>query len=183
MLYHLGASSSTPTLAVFNCYDGVFDTWARFATLSALILFSLEVIKDPSWYIDSGASTGVTNNPSILFNSQPYIGSEQLLVGDGNGLQITYTRSAILDTFTHEPLILNHVPHITKNLLSISKLLTNNNVVEFVDNICYIKARNTWIILLKRIAQKGLYQVQAASNEDKFQHSTSAFIFHSTQNK
>ena len=106
-----------------------------------------------------------------MFNSKPYISSEQLLVGDGNGLQITYTRSAILDTFTHEPLLLNHVPHITKNLLSISKSLTNNNVVvEFVDNICYIKARNTWIILLKRIAQKGLYQVQAASNDSGATH-------------
>lgn len=44
-----------------------------------------------------------------------------------------------------------HVAHITKNLLSFSKLLTDNNVVvEFVDNTCYIKANNTGIILLKK---------------------------------
>ena len=65
---------------------------------------------------------------------------------------------------THDPIMLPNilfVPHIAKNLLSVSKLRTDNNVfVEFVTDFCYIKARKVGNILLKRIAQKGLYQVK-----------------------
>lgn len=80
----------------------------------------------------------MTNNLGILFNLQYYTGLEQLLVGDGNGLQIKHIGSVMAATLTSESLLLKivlYVPHIKKNLLSISKLLTDNNVViEFVDN-------------------------------------------------
>lgn len=94
----------------------------------------------------------------VLLNLQPYDNSELLLVGDGNGLQIAHVGSVKLAIFSPNDFIMLHhvlhVAHITKNLLSISKLLTDNNVVvEFVDNTCYIKARNTGIILLKGIAK------------------------------
>lgn len=67
----------------------------------------------------------------------------------------------LLATLSHKPLLLNHVlhvPHVTKNLLSVSQLLTDNKVlVEFVDNFCLIKARNTRILLLRGITNEGLY--------------------------
>lgn len=68
---------------------------------------------------------------------------------------------------SHEPLLLNHVlhvPHIAKNLLRRSQLLTDNNViVEFVDNDCFIKASNIGVLLLKGIAKESLYQIQDVS--------------------
>lgn len=58
-----------------------------------------------------------------------------------------------------------YVPIITKNLLSVSKLLADSNVlIEFYDNICFVKAKNTGIILLKLIATGGLYQVCSDSS-------------------
>ena len=73
-------------------------------------------------------------------------------------------------TLTSEHLLLNHVlhvPNITKNLLSISQLLTDDNViVEFVATFCFIKARTTGTLLLKGVATGGLYQIQDVSSED-----------------
>ena len=56
---------------------------------------------------------------------------EKLLVGNGFSLHIKQIRSVLLATATHEPLLLNHVPYvpqITKNLLSVSKLLADNDI-------------------------------------------------------
>lgn len=83
---HHGTSSSTPNQAAFICYNGIFYNAAKLATPTAHILLFPEAIEDPSWYINSGTSAQVTNNSGILLNFQLYIGSEQLNVGDGNGL-------------------------------------------------------------------------------------------------
>ena len=59
----------------------------------------------------------MTNNLGILLNLQSYKGSKQLLVGGGNGLQITLIGSAKLNTLSaNKPIMLHHVlhvPHIT----------------------------------------------------------------------
>lgn len=53
----------------------------------------------------------------------------------------------MVTTLTYDPIMLYNVlliSFITKNILSVSKLLTYKNVfVEFVANLCYIKARKT----------------------------------------
>lgn len=128
------------------------------------------------------------SNSGILFNLQYYTGLEQLLVGDGNDLQIKHIGPVMLATLTSESLLLKivlYVPHIKKNLLSISKLLTDNNVViEFVDNFYYIKATNSGITLVKGIAKKGLYQIQGISASSQcLVYDTSAFITQPVFNK
>lgn len=120
----------------------------------------------------------------VLLNLQPYNNSEQLLVGDGNGLQIANVGFVKLAIHSPNDLIMLHhvlhVAHITKKLLIISKLLTDNNVVvEFVDNTCYIKAKNTGIILLKGIPKQGLYQVQAVHSLSQHQDPGFAALFSS----
>lgn len=74
----------------------------------------------------------------------------------------------MLATLSHEPLLLNHVllvPYIAKNLLSVSQLLANNNViVEFLENFCLLKARNTWTLFLKGISKEVLHQIQDFSS-------------------
>lgn len=158
--------SSPSNPAAFNCYNGVNNDQKFNQNQNSVAPFisSPEVIEDPSWYIDSGASSHITNDSGKLLDFQPYFGSEELLVGNGNGLKIKHIGSVLLATYSHKPLLLNHVlhvPHITKNLLSVSQLLTDNNVlVEFVDNLCLIKARNSGILLLRGIAKEGLYQIQ-----------------------
>lgn len=54
-----------------------------------------------------------------------------------------------------------HVTTITKNFLNISKLLANNNIlINFRDNVYFVKSKNTRIILLKEIARGGPCQVE-----------------------
>ncbi|KAK9184805.1 hypothetical protein WN943_025156 [Citrus x changshan-huyou] len=124
-----------------------------------------ELIENPSWYIDSGATNHITNDLGKLLDSQAYTGTEKLFVGDGNALAITHIGSVVLNTSNSQSLFLNHVlhvPFITKNLLSISKLLADNPVtVEFLGDFCFIKARNTGKILLEGVAKGGLYRVSS----------------------
>lgn len=49
------------------------------------------------------------------------------------------------------------VPHIIKNLFSISKLTKDNNVVvEFNSESCYVKYRETGIVLLQGAVKDGV---------------------------
>ena len=58
------------------------------------------------------------------------------------------------------------VPDITKNLLSISKLTTDNNIsVEFIGNVCYVEDSLKKQVLLKGIAEKGLYKLLLKPSE------------------
>lgn len=43
---------------------------------------------DASWYVDSGATTHITNDPANLQVSCPYQGTDQVAVGNGNQLTI-----------------------------------------------------------------------------------------------
>ncbi|KAL5803075.1 hypothetical protein ACOSQ4_031380 [Xanthoceras sorbifolium] len=56
-----------------------------------------------------------------------------------------------------------HVPSITKNLLSISKLTKDNNAfAEFHDNGCMVKDKRTRRILLQGPLRHGIYQLDLA---------------------
>ncbi|KAL5758102.1 hypothetical protein ACOSP7_020713 [Xanthoceras sorbifolium] len=53
-----------------------------------------------------------------------------------------------------------HVPQITKNLLSISRFIVDNNsLAEFVNGCCLIKDKVTKKILLRGVLRDGLYQL------------------------
>lgn len=50
---------------------------------------------------------------------------------------------------------------MTKNLMSVSKLIANNDVlIEFGSYGCQVKDKNTGIILLKGKLRNGLYEFQ-----------------------
>ncbi len=52
------------------------------------------------------------------------------------------------------------VPKITKNLVCISKLLSDNNVfIEFSSNMCFVKYKMEGILLAQAIAKDGLYKL------------------------
>ena len=54
-----------------------------------------------------------------------------------------------------------HVPTITKNLLSVSSLTSDNPVfVEFHARHCYVKDLATRKVLLHRKASDGIYQIK-----------------------
>lgn len=55
---------------------------------------------NPAWLLDSGASHHVTTDLSNLFLCAPYMSSDDVMIGDGTSLSITYTGSAYFLTPT-----------------------------------------------------------------------------------
>ncbi|KAG5632861.1 hypothetical protein H5410_004578 [Solanum commersonii] len=105
-------------------------------------LASPSAIVDPAaWYFDSGATHHVTSDMAIL-SLQTYTGNDGLAVGNGMKIPISHTSSSILSTHT-QPIHLNnilHAPQISKNLLSVAKLIRDNNVyMVFHPYVCYVK--------------------------------------------
>jgi GAG-pre-integrase domain len=119
-----------------------------------------------AWYMDYGASAHVTLDLNALVTYSPYNGSDQLCVGDGKGLSILHTGTAFLPTNTGSLILTNvlHVPSISKPLLSISQLTTDNVAsVDFLADSCFIKDLSSNKVLLKGIKINGLYIVSSTS--------------------
>ena len=112
------------------------------------------------WYPDSTASAHITNDGSQLQSSAPYLGNDQVIVGNGDYLPITHIGSIPL----HTPkgiLPLDDVlvcPAITKSLLSVSKL-TSNYPCEFTfdDESVLVKDKLTKQVITESHMHNDLY--------------------------
>jgi hypothetical protein len=115
-----------------NCYrkfDHIFQ--AARLNLTAYTAAPSQ-IRDSNWYPDTGATHHITSDLNNLnIHSEAYDGPDEIQVGNDTCLAIKNT--GISKLYPH--FILNnilHVPQITKNLLSIQKFTSGNNVyVEF----------------------------------------------------
>ena len=101
--------------------------------------------------------------------SETFAGTSKLVVGNGVGLNITHIGITALKlynsndntsyTFKLNDILL--VPQVTKNLISISNLTKDNDVViEFTDNFCFLKDKVKNLIILLGKVEKGLYRLQ-----------------------
>ncbi|KAL5794470.1 hypothetical protein ACOSP7_003064 [Xanthoceras sorbifolium] len=133
--------------------------------MNALIATS-STVQDPHWYIDSGATNHITSDiGNLSLHSSAYKRNESLAVGNGQTLPISHIGNSYFPSFTssHLAILLNHIlflPTITKNLLSISQLLKDNNlIVQFVDQCCLIKDKFSNQVLLQGTLKDGLYQL------------------------
>ena len=125
---------------------------------------NLEGSSDEGWYLDSGATHHITNNIGNMHVREEFRGLDQLTIGNGQGLIITHIGDACFSykslnaAHKHTPIVLKNillVPSITKNLISISKLTTDNNLsIEFVGNVCYVKDSLKGQVLLQGLAEK-----------------------------
>ena len=87
---------------------------------------------------------------------------EQLHVGDGKGLHIAHIGhsqfQSPLSTHKLDLKSLLHVPEITKNLLSVSKFCSDNDVFfEFHSSHCCVKDQNIGTVILEGTLRDGLY--------------------------
>ena len=122
-----------------------------------------DTVSDQSWYPDSGATNHLTPDLQNLMAPQEFPGSDQIYMGNGSGLQISHTGyNTFTSPFTFQPLILQnllHVPHITKNLMSVSQFAKDNVVYfEFHPYFCFVKDQATMRTLLVGKVDKGLYK-------------------------
>jgi hypothetical protein len=92
------------------------------------------------WLLDSGASHHVTNDLNALFSFNSYEGFNTLHIGNGQGMPINHIGSFSITIFNftlHFTDVL-HVPTFTKNLLRLSRSLSNNSLlIEFSYFSCF----------------------------------------------
>jgi len=118
--------------------------------------------QDYDWYFDSGARNHVTHQTNKIQDLTENNGKNYLLVGNGEKLKIIASGSTKLSNLNLHVVL--YVPKITKNLLSISKLTADNNIlVEFDANFCFMKDKLTGKALLKGKHKNGLYQLSDVS--------------------
>ena len=116
---------------------------------------------DNNWYADTGATHHITPDMANLnIKNKDYTGSDQVQVGNDQGLHISKTGNSHLHTPSHS-FILNHVllvPEIHKNLLSVRKFCIDNNVYfEFHGHYFLVKGYSE-TILHRGCVSNGLYQ-------------------------
>ena len=119
------------------------------------------------WLPDSGASNHMTHSITNLQNQTEYTGPEQVRVANGYNMPISHTGSSVLPTPNRKFLLSNVlcVPHLDRNLLSVSRFCQDNNVsFEFFDIGCVVKDRQTGRPVLRGTLKDGLYSLLPTSS-------------------
>ena len=133
---------------------------------------------DKAWFPDSGATNHFTNDFNNLNIGTKYQSNNKWNMGNGAGLDILHigqstfslpisSHPLILRNLLHVPHITKnlisvsefHVPHMTKNLISLSQFARENQVYfEFHPSVCFVKDLEMGQILLQGMLRNGLYQ-------------------------
>jgi hypothetical protein len=82
-----------------------------------------------SWFPETAANYHITPDVQQLVDAQNYNGNDNLYIGNGQGLPITYASKALLPSL-NSSLQLNNVlcvPKIIKNLLFVQKFTADNS--------------------------------------------------------
>ncbi|PKU60575.1 Retrovirus-related Pol polyprotein from transposon TNT 1-94 [Dendrobium catenatum] len=114
------------------------------------------------WYLDSGASSHMTNAADNLTQATTYPGSDGVFIGDGRNIPIAHSGTSILPTPTRKLFLSNllHVPDISHNLISISNLVQDNNISVTFDPMGFVfKDLTTNQPLLRGPCSAGLYRI------------------------
>ncbi|GKC18434.1 hypothetical protein Tco_1020584, partial [Tanacetum coccineum] len=124
--------------------------------------FHTMTLQNPNWNIDTGASSHLADNTSILTSCSYSSIYPSVFVGNGHSIPVTHNRHSFLHT-SSKPLHLNHIlvtPHIIKNLISVRQFTHDNDVsVEFDVYDFSVKDYQTGRILLRCDSTGELYTV------------------------
>ncbi|BBN68591.1 hypothetical protein Prudu_489S000400 [Prunus dulcis] len=134
----------------------------------------------PSWLIDSGATSHITNDISNLSSPSPYTGEDKVYIGDGTGLSINHIGSSLLHTPTTSFKLKNvlHVPQMKHNLLSAFQFVKDNSCSLTLDSDgSLVKDRFTGKMLLRGPVRDGSYPLQSSPSPGTTSSiSSSAFV-------
>ena len=142
------------------------DCWYRFTddylpeekSAGAANLSSYGV--DTNWYADSGATNHITGELEKLTVHDNYRGTDQIHTADGSGMDISHIGHSVINTLNDQIHLRNilHVPHASKNLLSVHKIAVDNHAyLEFWPTFFVIKDQTTGRILYRGRCRGGLY--------------------------
>jgi hypothetical protein len=121
---------------------------------------------DTNWYTDTGATDHITGELEKLAVREKYHGSDQIHTTSGAGMSIKHIGQTTIRTPDRNLHLVDvlHVPSTKKNLVSVHKLASDNNVfLEFHPNFFLIKDRDTKTILLEGPCNKGMYPLPSTT--------------------
>jgi hypothetical protein len=105
---------------------------------------------------------------NLNIKAEDYMGTDQIRIGDGKGLSINHIGTTRLFT-PHSQIDLFdilHVPHISKNLISVHKFTKDTNTFfEFHPSYFLLKDRRTGKLLLHGLNKHRLYQFFPYANK------------------
>lgn len=130
------------------------------STSGAANFVGKSLAKDKKWLVDSGASHNITSDLSNLSIHSEYDGTDEVVIGDGKGLSVTYVGSLGLFYPSRSFHITNTlcVPEMHKNLISVHHFTKSNNVlIEFHPDYFFVKDWTTRAILLRGNCENGVY--------------------------
>lgn len=96
------------------------------------------------WYVDSGASVHLTANKDWLSEISTKTNMKEIMVANQTKVQVTCSGNVQLETVVlqrrHDITVKDVlcVPELTTNLLSVSQLIQNGNLVKFESHCCKI---------------------------------------------
>lgn len=118
--------------------------------------------------MDSGASSHITHDAAIIDCVTSTYGKEKIVVGNGDKINVYKFGVSALAYTNHHHLTLKdvlHAPRVIKNLLSVSKLTSHNNILIQFDSAGYnIKDKDTGNLLLEGQMKDGLYEFKKKSH-------------------
>ncbi|KAF8407173.1 hypothetical protein HHK36_006299 [Tetracentron sinense] len=93
----------------------------------ALAAMHLSDSENAEWFLNTGATAHITDNPGKLFNLNPYKGKDSVMVGNGNLLKISHIGEEKVSNGDISIPLKNVllVPKIKKSLLSVSQLTSD----------------------------------------------------------
>lgn len=142
-----------------------YDCAEQTAQLAEAFTSSCSLSNGPGsdWYLDTGASSHMTLDPSQLVQTEPYMGKGYVVVGNGASLPISHTGT--LSSFPHLKLFdVLVVPSLTKNLLSICKLTSDLPLSVTFSNDCFlVQNRITGKVVATGKRDGGLYVLEGGN--------------------
>ncbi|KAI0523201.1 hypothetical protein KFK09_005595 [Dendrobium nobile] len=122
------------------------------------------------WVLDTGASAHLTPDANQLYYPTSYNGSDTVSTANGSSVPIHHTGQGLLPLpDSSRKLLLHkllHVPLITHNLLSVSKLTSENNIsITFDANGFTMKDLRDQQPLLRGQLRNGLYSIRLSSDD------------------
>ena len=143
------------------------------AKLAAMCAHTNSKSYAPTWLMDSGATSHITNDLSAIQSPVPYNGQDKVYIGDGQGIQIHHTGTTVLNTPAAHFHLNNvlHVPAMKHNLLSAYQFLK--------DNHCKLTLDSDGSTIKDRISGKMLFWGPVHHGFYPFQGTPTASISHS----
>lgn len=139
--------------------------WCTLQPKPQALMANSDSASSVNWHPDSWASHHATYSAQNIHQTTPFEGPDQIYIGNGQGLPVISSGSSqffspLNPKFRFVLSNLLHVPHTTKNLISVSQFAKDNNVFfEFHANSCYVKSQASNETLLKRVLDKDGWSV------------------------